>query len=126
MKQLWAILDRMILTAARRIRDDTVAISVQDFNLPIRLGGCGLTALWYTFTAAYKAVSKASRAALTARTNNDNDREALASITKQPTYTKLIHGHLQKTLVKTLTPTETKLLFDNFSYLGSRLTALCL
>lgn len=65
-------------------------------------------------------MSDASRAVMVARTKGDSDREALVSVTKQSTCAKIIHDHLQKKHMETSSATETKIFFDNSSYIGSR------
>lgn len=111
--------------AARRIRGNTVKVSSIDtkdrglLNLPIRMGGCGLTSYLYTATFARKVLKRSSVAVLEARTSGTNDSEAVEESVKQATPIKEMHFKLEQSLVQGLSPNETKSLYDNSSYLGS-------
>lgn len=84
------------------------------------MGGCRLTSYLYTATSARKAMKRSSVAVLEARTSGTHDREAVKESVKQATPINEMHSKLRQSLVQGLSPNETKILYDNSSYLGSR------
>lgn len=108
------------------IRGDSVKVSSVDtkdrdlLNLPVRLGGCGITSYLYTATFAREAMERSSVAVLRARASGTNERDAVKDLVKQATPIKEMHSKLQQSLVQGLNTDETKIFYDNSSYLGSR------